>query len=79
MFEWLFGKRENVEKLKIETKQSFENVKRDIESVGHWIKHLKTNGEKADLRFSEVDNKLASLETEIEGIKNTLAMMDTAV
>ena len=38
MFEWLFGKRDK--QLEDKTKKGFDDVKRDIDRVGEWIKHL---------------------------------------
>ena len=38
MFEWLFGRRKEVEELKNEVKQSFEKVKNDINDLSKWRK-----------------------------------------
>ena len=43
MFDWFFRKKE-VEEIKNETKKGFDSVKKDIDHVGEWIKHL--NSEK---------------------------------
>ena len=40
MFGWFSGKKE-VEKIKEETRNSFDSVKKDITSVSGWIKHLR--------------------------------------
>jgi len=77
MFEWLFGNKKGVEKLEEDTKNSFNAVKEDIDSITKWIKHLNSQNEKTDGRFSDVDERLSSLENEIEGLKNSMAMVET--
>jgi len=76
MFEWLFGRKRDTEELKEETKKSFEAVKKDIDNVSDWIKHLNSQDSKKDLKFVEIDERLTSMETEFEGIKNMLAFME---
>ena len=76
MLEWLFGKKKDVEKLKDETKESFSHVKHDIENISKWVKHLNSQDEKQEFGFSEVEARLSSIESEIEGIKNSVAMMN---
>jgi len=39
MFGWFFRKKE-VEKVKEDTKKSFDSVKNDIQNLTQWIKHL---------------------------------------
>ncbi len=76
MFEWLFGKKKDEDKLKIEIRQSFENVKNDIENVSRWIKHLNSQDSKQEFKFSDIDARLSSIEDELEGVKNSVAMLD---
>ena len=78
MFEWLFGRKKDVEKLKVETKDSFQHVKSDIENISKWVKHLNEQDSKQEFRFSDVEARLSSIENEIEGLKNSVAMMDLA-
>lgn len=75
MFGWLFRKKE-VENLKEDTKRGFETVKKDIHSVGAWIKHLDSeqNLQKEDVE--EIKEDLASIKTELEGLKNIVAIMN---
>jgi len=58
MFGWFFGKKD-VENLKEDTKKGFDSVKKDINSVGVWIKHL--------------DSENNGLKEEIEDIKEVLS------
>ena len=77
MFEWLFGNKKDVKRIEEDTKKSFEAVKDDIDSVTRWIKHLNSQDDKQEDRFSDVEEHLSSLENEIEGIKNSLALVET--
>ena len=76
MFEWLFGRKKGDEDIKEEMRRSFERVKSDINSVSNWINHLNNKDSKQELKFSEIDVRLSSIESEIEGIKNMLAFID---
>ena len=76
MFEWLFGRKKEVETLKEEVKDSFSNVKQDINNISKWVKHLNQQDEKQEFEISDLNSKLSSIENEIEGLKNSLAMMD---
>lgn len=76
MFDWLFGKKKEVEQLKDDTKKGFNSVKNDINSLSEWIKHLNKQDEKLKQDNSDINLKLSSIENELEGIKNLLAFMD---
>ena len=75
MFGWLFGKKE-VEGLKEDTKKGFESVKKDINSVGTWIKHLDFEKELQKKDIEEIKEVLSSVQTEVEGLKNVIAIMN---
>ena len=75
MFEWLFGKKKEVIGVKEETRKSFSIVKEDINNLSKWIKHLDEQDSKAEFRITEIEDKLSSIETDLEGIKNTMAFM----
>ncbi|MCX6748548.1 MAG: hypothetical protein NT076_03000 [Candidatus Pacearchaeota archaeon] len=76
MFEWLFGKKKEDDELKIEVRQSFENVKKDIENISKWIKHLNSQNSKQEFKFSDVEARLSSIEEDLGGLKNSIAMLD---
>ncbi len=78
MFEWLFGRKRDDSELKSEIRTSFDNVKKDIENVGKWIKHLNEQDSKQEFRFSDIDARLASMEEELEGLKNSIAISNIA-
>ncbi len=74
MFGW-FGKKKEVEQLKTETKKSFEIVKKDMNSIGEWIKHLNSGQKNNEQEISELKEILSSINIEIEGLKNVLSVM----
>ncbi len=78
MFEWLFGKgdKKGVEQLKEDTKKGFEAVKKDINSAGVWIKHLDSAKNEQQEEINEIKETLSSVQTELDGIKNVLAIMN---
>jgi len=78
MFEWLFGNKKGVRKLEEDTKKSFSSVKEDIDSLSTWVKHLNSQDSKAEGRFLDVEERLSSIENEIEGVKNSLALVETS-
>ena len=75
MFEWLFGKKET-EQLKEDTKKGFDSVKKDINSVGVWIKHLDSENDSLKNEVGEIKEILASVQEELEGVKNVVAIMN---
>jgi len=64
MFGWLFKKKEN--KSGDEIRESFSAVKKDMDVVGKWIKHL-------DEQDKQVFSMLSSLKSEIASIKSELS------
>ena len=79
MFEWLFGRKKEVEQLKDETKRSFESVKKDINDAGLWIKHLNVKESEQDSKIDILNSKLSSIESDVEGLKNILAFLELGV
>ena len=75
MFGWFFGKKE-VEQLKEDTKNGFESVKKDMASVTGWIKHLDSEKNLQQKEVEDVKEILSSINDELEGLKNVVAMMN---
>src|SRR3989344_3312655 len=69
MFEWLFG--DKYKKLESKTEQGFNSVKKDIDSVGKWIKHL-------DDKNKQVFKKLPVLDKQT-GVQGVQKSVQTAV
>lgn len=79
MFEWLFGRKKQVneiELIKDTTQKSFNSVRDDINSLSKWIKHLDDNDGRLDLKIDEFDERLSTIETDLEGLKNSIAFME---
>lgn len=75
MFGWFLKKKE-IERLKDETRKGFDAVKKDISSVGEWIKHLNTKDKKHDEEIKEIKELLSSVNNEIENLKNVFSIMN---
>jgi len=74
MFGWFFRKK-GVEQLKDETRKGFDTVKKDISSIGEWIKHLNSKEDKQDEEIKELKDILSSVNSEIESLKNVLSII----
>jgi len=82
MFEWLFGKKKQVNELeavKETTQNSFNSVKNDINNLSTWVKHLNTQQDKTDFRLSQVEDGLSTIESDLEGLKNSMAFMEGGI
>ena len=75
MFWWLFGKKE-VERVEEDTKKGFESVKKDIQSVSGWIKHLDSEKNLQKKEVESLKEVLSSVKEDLEGLKNVVAMMN---
>lgn len=77
---WFFNKKKEVEQLKDDTRKGFEAVKKDIQGVGGWIRHLDSEKEMQKRELQELKMELSSLKNElkeeIEGVKNILSFMN---
>ncbi len=72
---WLFGAKKEVKRIEEETKKGFESVKKDIVSVGGWIKHLESEKNIQQKEIDEIKESLSSIYSEIEGIKNVISLL----
>ena len=75
MFEW-FSRKKEVEGVKEDTKKGFEAVKKDINSVIGWIKHLNSERSLQIKEMCELKENLSSIKEEVEGIKNVLSIIN---
>jgi len=75
MFGW-FSKKKEVEGLKEDTKKSFESVKKDMNSLGVWIKHLNSEKDLQKKEVGEIKELLSTLSEEVEGLKNVISIMN---
>ena len=75
MFGWFSGKKE-IDKVKDETKKSFDSVKKDISSVSGWIKHLDSEKNLQKKEIEEIKEILSSVKNDVEGLKNVISVMN---
>lgn len=75
MFGWLFGNKKEVERVEEDTKKSFELVKKDINSISAWIKHLDSEKNLQKKEIEDIKEALYSINSEVEGIKNVISIM----
>jgi hypothetical protein len=71
-----FTRKKEVEKIKEDTKNSFESVKKDITAVSGWIKHLDSEKEIQKKDIIDLKEDLSTIKEELEGLKNILSMMN---
>ena len=75
MFGWLFGKKE-AHKIKEDTKKGFDSVKKDVNSMVGWIKHLNSEREMHKREIEDIKEDLSSIKNDIEGIKNIVSIIE---
>ena len=75
MFDWFF-KKEGVKDLKEDTKKGFESVKKDINTINAWIKHLDSEKNLQRKDIEDIKRVLSSVNQELEGFKNVISIMN---
>jgi len=73
---WFFRRKRGLDDIKEATKQGFDDVKKDIQSVSGWIKHLDSEKNIQQREIEDIKESLSSIFIEIEGIKNILNFMN---
>ncbi len=73
---WLFTGKKEVEKVREETRKSFDSVKKDVLSVSGWIKHLDSEKNLQKKDILELREELSTIKKEIDGMKNVLSIMN---
>ncbi len=74
MFRWLFGWRDK--KLERKTEQAFSAVRKDMDSVGKWLKHLDGRDKQLFDMFREFERDLSSVKNEIDGLREGLLLIE---
>ena len=72
----LFLKKGDVEKVREETKKGFDSVKKDLSSVGEWIKHLDSEKKIHKSEIKDLKEILTTMKEEIEELKNLFSLMN---
>jgi len=73
---WFFGKKREVEELKDEVKDSFENVKKDFGKISNWIHHLDGKDKKHGEDIIYLKNEFCELKNELQEIKDYLSFFN---
>ncbi len=77
MFDWFFGKR--AKRLEEETKKGFSEVKKDMNDVGRWVKHLDERDKQLfDVVFL-LRRDLSTIKEEIEGLRETINLVNESM
>lgn len=72
----LFFRKKEVEQLKKDTKDSFDSVKKDMNSLTEWIKHLNSEKKRQKEDIEEFKEVLSTIKEEIEGLKNAFSIIE---
>jgi len=67
MFDWLFKKSDK--KKEEETKKAFNSVKKDMDEVGKWIKHLDTTDKQLFDEVNEIKKDLSTIRDEMDSLR----------
>lgn len=70
MFGWLFGRKNGVDEIKEQTKTSFEGVKKDMNNLGEWIRHLNSQDEKQKSELSEIKEDLSTIKMQMQEMQD---------
>ena len=73
MFGWFSKKR--VEKLEEETKKGFSEVKKDMDAVGKWVKHLDSKDKQLFDMIRTVQRDLSSIREEMDGVREAVEIV----
>lgn len=74
MFNW-FSRKKEVKKIKTGMKHGFDEVKKDINSISKWIKHLDSEKKLQQNEIEDIKVVLSSIQEEMEGIKNVVSVL----
>lgn len=73
MFEWLFG--DKYKKLEEKTQEGFSSVKKDMNSIGKWIKHLERQDKQLFNSIFALKNEIASVRDEVAAAREALNLI----
>ncbi len=74
MFGW-FSQKKEVDRVKTGMKSGFDSVKKDISSIGEWIKHLDSEKVSQQDEISDIKEVLSSIKDELENVKNIVSVI----
>ena len=76
-FLW-FGKKKD-ESFKEEIKDSFAEVKTDVDKISAWINHLHTQDKKHNTKVEELYDEILKIKEDIDGIKSFISYFDSSL
>lgn len=74
MFGWIFGNK--VKRVEEDTKKGFSDVKKDMDVVGKWIKHLDGQNKQVFEQLEELKKNLSTIYSEIDEIKERVEVQE---
>ncbi len=72
-----FSRKKEVEQVKEDTRKGFDSVKKDIDSIGVWIKHLDSEKNNHKKEIEEVKDILSTIKEDLEEVKNLVVLTDS--
>tara|TARA_Y100000310_G_C20583734_1_gene764313 strand:+ start:503 stop:1117 length:615 start_codon:yes stop_codon:yes gene_type:complete len=78
MFLW-FGTKKRIEELEDKSQKGFSDVKRDVDKIGKWLKHLDTKDKQLFDVVSELKNELSSVKDELESLREGVDLVSDEV
>lgn len=76
MFGWIFG--DKGKKIEEETRKGFDSVKRDMDAVGKWIKHLDGQDKQLFDILNSLKEEISTIKNDMEGLKEAFEISQTA-
>lgn len=74
MFGWLFGKKDK--EIEEKTKEGFLSVRKDLDKVGSWIKHLDEHDKQLFDSLNSLRIDLSSIKDELDALKEVVSLVD---
>ncbi len=72
----LFLRKKEVNSIKEETKKSFESVKKDINAIGSWIKHLDSEKNSHKKEIDDLKMFYSTIRKDVEELKNIITTIN---
>lgn len=75
----LFGTSKKVKRLEKDVRNSFSDVRKDLEGVSKWIKHLNNSDKQLFDLISDLKIELSSIKDDLDGLKEVVSLTNLAV
>ncbi len=77
MFKWFF--RKEVKEVEEETKKGFSSVKKDIEAVGKWLKHLDVKDKRLFDMINSLKDEISTIKEDVESLREGIDLINEGV